>query len=108
MSETDVIEEEWSCPRCTLVNPTSNLACVACGTVHSAPEGPQRPTAPTERHTRSIPRSDSSGNLKAQLDPLEGVQQTRKPFSVPQLQGTCMCQGMQVGHAQRMRTYMAP
>lgn len=53
MSGMVIIEEEWACPRCTLINPPSNDTCVACGTTYPISEAPAvRTEAQTPQHSQ--------------------------------------------------------
>ncbi|CAK0771639.1 hypothetical protein CVIRNUC_003881 [Coccomyxa viridis] len=63
MSDISLIQEEWACARCTLVNPPSNVICVVCGATHPLPEQtisrPQRPgrDRPREQHSGAWSRA---------------------------------------------------
>ena len=59
MSNITLIQEEWACARCTLVNPPSNVICVVCGATHPLPE--QTISRP-HRPGRDRPREQHLGN----------------------------------------------
>ena len=59
MGDITLIQEEWACARCTLVNPPSNVICVVCGATHPLPE--QTISRP-QQHGRDRPREQHSGD----------------------------------------------